>query len=228
MTEQLTLGFELREDTTFANFYSVNNNELLVVLQELARGRGEQFVYLWGNNSVGRTHLLQACCHVADKLKLSPFYLPLKNIDQLKPDVLEGLESLPLVCIDDIDCIVGRPAWEEAFFHFYNRIREEGKRLVIAGSKPANELGLALHDLVSRLNWGISFQMQELTDDEKLQALFLRAKARGLHVPENVAQYLLRHWPRDMASLFGALEKLDHASMVEKRKLTIPFVKEVL
>ena len=158
MTEQLTLGIDLHEDTTFSNYYIGENAQLVTALQEIARGRGEQFIYLWGREGVGKTHLLQACCHVADKLKLSPVYLPFKNIADLSPDVLDGLESLHLVCIDDVDLMGGRPAWEEAFFHFYNRMREENKRLIVAGSVPPQELGLALKDLVSRLAWGMTFK----------------------------------------------------------------------
>ena len=228
MTEQLALALELQESTTFANYYPGKNTQLLGSLQEVSRGRGEQFIYLWGKEGVGRTHLLQACCHVADKLRLSPIYLPLGDVTHLKPTMLEGLEALHLVCIDDIEGIAGRPAWEEAFFHFFNNMRDEGKRLIVAGSLPPNELGMALHDLVSRLSWGMVFQVQSLTDEEKAQALLLRAKGRGLHIPGNVVQYLLKRWPRDMSSLFAALEKLDHASLVAKRKLTVPFVKEVL
>lgn len=228
MTEQLTLGFELQDDTTFSTFFAGKNDELLTVLQKMANGRGEQFVYLWGKPGVGRTHLLHSSCHSANRWKLSSFYLPLKQIDSFKPDVLDGLEHLNLVCVDDLDQIAGKPEWEEAFFHFYNRMQEEKRRLVIAASSSPTDLGVKLQDLVSRLSWGMTFHMQELTDKEKLQALLARSKNRGLELPENVAEYLLRHWPRDMKSLFIALATLDHASFVEQRKLTVPFVKEVL
>lgn len=228
MSEQLALDLELREDTTFSNFYPGRNQEILTVLQEIARGRGESFVYLWGNKGVGRTHLLQACCHVADQLKLSPIYIPLVHIDQLTPEIFENLESLHLICIDDVDCIAGRPAWEEAFFHFYNHLREAGKRLVVTGNVPPRELGLALQDLVSRLSWGLTYQIHPLTDIEKLHALLLKANARGLDLPEKVAEFLIKRWPRDIGSLFDALDRLDHASLQAKKKLSVPFVKSVL
>ncbi|OGT31613.1 MAG: DnaA regulatory inactivator Hda [Gammaproteobacteria bacterium RIFCSPHIGHO2_12_FULL_35_23] len=229
MSQQLALELALKESTTFANYYcNAKNKQLAIILQEVARGRGEQFIYLWGPTGVGKTHLLQACCHVADKLRLSPIYLPFSNIDILKPEMLEGLETLPLACIDDIDKIAGKPSWEEAFFYFFNRMRDSGKRLIIAGRVPPNELGIALHDLASRLAWGIVFQIQPLSDEEKIQAILLRAKARGLEVPDSVVQYLIKHWPRDMSSLFEALEKLDEASLIAKRKLTVRFVKEIL
>jgi DnaA family protein len=228
VTEQLTLGLQLQEDTTFANFYVADNRQLVLILQEIARGRGEQFVYLWGEKGVGCTHLLQACCHIANRLRLSPMYLPLDRLDELDPAVFDDLEALHLVCVDGVENIAGRPAWEEAFFHFFNRMREAGKRLIVAGRVPPNELGMALPDLVSRLNWGMVFQINQLTDEQKLEALYLRAKGKGLYLPENVGRFLIKRWPRDMKSLFEALEKLDHASLVAKKKLTVPFVKQAL
>ncbi len=229
MNEQLTLALNLPPDAVFANFYpGAENQQLIMTLQEVARGRGEQFIYLWSNAGAGRTHLLQACCHVADYLKLAPIYLSLAELDHLDPSLLDGLEALHLVCIDDVQGIAGRPAWEEAFFHFFNRMREAGKRLIVAGQVSPSQLGMALPDLVSRLSWGVTFHLKTLSDEGKLQALLLRAKGRGLYVPDKVAQYLIKHWPRDMRSLFEALDKLDHASLVAKRKLTVPFVKEVL
>lgn len=228
MNEQLALKLDIQEDTTFNNFFVGKNQQLINTLQEAARGRGEQFIYIWGGHGVGRTHLLQACCHVSNSLKLSPIYLPFRNVTKLQPSILEDLDALHLVCVDDVDAIAGRPAWEEAFFHFYNCMREANKRLVVAGRFPPNELGLALPDLVSRLAWGTVYHIHELTDQEKMNALLWRAEARGLKLSEQVAQYLMNHWQRNMADLFAALNKLDQASLQAKRKLTVPFVKEVL
>lgn len=228
MVEQLTLGISLRDDATFANFFVANNKQVTIALQTAAKGRGEQFIYLWGKQGVGRSHLLQACCHAAGERGLSVVYLPLAELSDLKPDVLEGLESLAIVCIDDIHQIANRPSWEEAFFHFYNRMRAANKRLIVAGTVPPNDLGMALADLVSRLNWGVVFQVQELSDDEKIQALLMRARTRGLDLSYEVAYYLLSRSPRDMRSLFNALEVLDRASLQKQRKLTKQLVKEVL
>lgn len=228
MSEQLVLPLDLHDDTTFDTFYAGRNDQLMTTLNQFAHGRGEQFVYLWGAHGVGRTHLLQACCHVANQLKLAPIYLPLKKFTHLQPEILENLEALHVVCVDDIHAIAGRPAWEEAFFHFYNRMRDANKRLIVAGQTPPAGLGLALPDLVSRLAWGISFQVHELTEVEKTQLLLWRAEKRGLFLSEHVVQYLLNHCQRNLADLMSVLNKLDQASLQAKRRLTVPFVKEVL
>jgi DnaA family protein len=85
-----------------------------------------------------------------------------------------------------------------------------------------------LADLRSRLAWGPVFQLQSLSDVEKYEALRIRANLRGLELPRNVAEYLMRHYPRDLFGLFERLEALDTAAMAMQRRLTIPFVKSVL
>lgn len=228
MPQQLPLHLTLNEQNTFANFVAGDNMELVARLQQLAQGRGEQFVYLFGSTHVGKTHLLQACCHLANEHQLSPIYIPLREVDQLQPNMLDNLTTLPLVFVDDVDAIVGRPAWEEAFFHFYNQIQNAGRRLIVTAHAPPKHLGLALNDLVSRLNWGISYQIKPLSDTEKIQLLISRAYQQGLHMPQNVADYLLKTSSRDVGHLLDALGRLETATLEYKRKLTIPFVKQVL
>ena len=229
MSGQLTLGLSLSEDSTFGNFFPGRNRELVDTLRMAGGGRGEQYIYFWGAPGSGRTHLLHSCCHLAHQVGLATIYLSLNEVTrQANTEVFEGLDSLNLVCLDDIETIAGKPEWEEAFFHFYNRMKESGRRFIITGNQAPKQLGLTLNDLVSRLSWGLVFGLEALNDDEKLQALYLRAQGRGLEMPENVAAFLLKHCQRDMNSLFDILNILDKASLAAQRKLTIPFVKQVL
>ena len=71
-------------------------------------------------------------------------------------------------------------------------------------------------------------QLRGLDDQGKAEALRLQARQRGMDMPEEVAGYLLRRSPRDMTALFALLDMLDQASLAAQRKLTVPFVKEVL
>ena len=122
----------------------------------------------------------------------------------------------------------GRADWELALFNFYNLSQEFNSRLLIAGIAPPGQLLWKLPDLSSRLAWGLVMNVQSLTDDQKLIVLQLRAKARGFELPPEVGEFLLNHYPRDMSRLLEALNQLDHEGMVAKRRITIPFVKQVL
>ena len=228
-TQQIALDFKLPDGKTLNNYFICEENkQALLTLHTTASGRGERLIYLWGEKGVGLTHLLQGCCHTANQKGLRTLYLSLKEISTLDIEVLEGLEKLYLVCIDGIESIAGNNKWEEAFFDFFNRMHDASKRLIITGNTPLPRLPLNLPDLLSRLKSGVVFQIHGLSDEAKIQALILRAKKRGLKLQQEVAKFLLRRCLRDMGSLFEALAKLDQASLEEKRKLTIPFVKEIL
>jgi len=139
------------------------------------------------------------------------------------------MEQLSLVCIDNIECIAGEAEWEMSIFNLYNRILETGRtRLLITGDRPPRQLNLHLPDLASRLDWGQIYKLQPLGDEDKLLALQLRSKLRGFELPEDVGRFLLKRLDREMRTLFMTLDQLDHASITAQRKLTIPFVKEIL
>lgn len=221
---QLTLSLKLRDDATFANFHVGDNFAVLQCLQN----SDEQFIYLWGETGVGKSHLLQACCHaVSDKGKTA-MYLSLKDFGLLTPAIFEDLETFSLVCLDDLDAIMQDPLWEEALFHFYNRARASGTQLIVASQCSVKLLGTKLVDLHSRLAWGVSFEVKPLSEQQLLNALIMRAENRGINLSDEVAQFLIRHYPRNMNDLYQILDRLDRASMVEKRRITIPFVKHTL
>ena len=228
MINQLTLGVSLKDEATFTNFYPGNNTQLVTALKNAALGQGEKILYIYGSGGQGCTHLLQACCHEAHQNQLSSVYIPLRKIGDFSPAIFEGLESLPLVCVDDVQRIAGNPAWEEALFHAYNRIHDAGGRLIVTANVAPKLLGLTLPDVVSRLSWGMVFQLQPLSDTEKLQILIMRAERRGMTLSEEVGRFILNHCPRHMSTLFAALDALDKTSLAAQRKLTIPFVKTVL
>ena len=223
-TPQLALGIGLKDNATFDNFFPAGNELVLQTLQ----ADSEQTLFLYGAQGIGKTHLLQAVCHRVASRGGSPAYLPLASRAQLAPAILDGLEHQSVVLLDDIQHIAGQPEWETALFHLYNRVRERGTRLLISSRVAPGGLALGLPDLASRLSWGPVFQLEALNDDEKRQALQLRAKQRGMSLGDEVAEFLLKRAPRDMGSLFALLNKLDRASLAAQRRLTIPFVRELL
>lgn len=225
---QLPLGIQLKDSASFENFYEGRNAELCAHVRACARGEGETVVYLWGHAGSGKTHLLQAACHEAALRDGNPVYLPLRDALRWSPEMLQGMEECPLICLDDIEAIAGNRIWEEAVFHLYNRVREQRYCLLMSGAVPLAEMQLQLRDLASRVAWGLALRIESLDDGEKIAALQKRASRRGFELPDEVAQFLLRHCPRDTTSLFEMLDRLDEASLTAQRKLTIPFVRGLI
>ena len=224
---QLSLGVNLQDDLNFDNFLAGQNSAVLAQLKGLFTLGDDafHFVYLWGREDSGKTHLLKATCYQAELLAKSHCYLNLA--DETDASVLSEITSA-VVCIDNLQVVAGKPIWEESLFHLFNRIRERQGLLVFSGLSGPNHLGLVLPDLVSRLAWGLTYCLQVLQDDEKLLAFKLRARQRGMEVPDEVVRYLIHRSPRKLSGLFALLDVLDDASLKEQRKLTIPFVRQAL
>ena len=228
---QIPLSVGLRDDATFENFLTYQNLQAKQLLESIAgglTGQDNQYVYLWGVSGSGCSHLLQAACHRIEEKGNQGFYLPLDGLMAYGPEVLDGLEDMALVCLDHIQVVAGDPAWERALFHLYNRLRDNGRTLVIAGSHPPRQLDIKLKDLSSRLSWGLVFQIKGLDDDAKIEALRLRAHGRGIELTDEVLFFILHRSPRNMGQLFTILDRLDQASLTAKRKVTIPFIKDTL
>lgn len=219
--QQIPLRIGLRDSATFGNFYPGPNAEVVHTLSHAS----EPFIYIGGATGSGRSHLLQAACHEVSEAQQLAAYLPMDECLAMGPQMLDGMEQMALLAIDDVDLLAGSAEWEQALFHLYNRVRDAGHRMVVAGNGAPVALGITLPDLLSRLGWGPVFQLQPLDDGQKAEAMRMRAEQRGMALPVEVADYLLNHGSRDMHDLFVLLDKLDEASLTEQRKLTIPFVK---
>jgi len=227
LSPQVPLGLS-KDEATFANYYAGKNTHIVEELKAAATGVGEQIIYLYGAYGLGCSHLLQATCHYAHQQKVQSVYLPLSELRQYSPDMLLGLERYPLLCVDDLHKVAGESEWEEALFHLFNRIRDAGGRMIFAANDVPQSLSLHLPDLISRLSWGLVYELLPLTNQEKLSVFSMRAHKRGIHLPDEVGKYILTHYSRHMGALFNALDMLDRATLAAQRRLTIPFVKEVL
>lgn len=227
---QLPLALRLDDSATFENFYVGEQNRLPVTaLREQAEGRGQQWVYLYGRKGSGCSHLLQACCHLAEQRSAYSRYLPVAELLDYPPEqLLEGAEELDLLCLDGVDAAAGNADWEQALFNCYNRLLASGTAMLVAAECPAQQLAIQLPDLQSRINGFSVFALQALDEEEQLQALQFRARCQGMELPREVAEYIYTRSPRDMPKLFAVIEQLERDSLAEQRRLTIPFVKSVL
>jgi len=223
--KQLPLGVRLRTGARFAGFAAGANAEVLAAL----RGSGRDPQWLWGGPGVGKTHLLQAVCAAVDVASgAAAAYFPLSRAAGLPPGALQGFERSPIVCLDDVDAVAGDLVWERTLFSLFNAAADLGTRVVFAAQAPPRAVEWCLEDWRSRAAACVVYQLRELDDAGRIEALGLRAAQRGLQLPTETAEYLLRRVPRDLNSLFDLLDELDEASLAAQRRLTIPFIRDAL
>ena len=226
---QRPLDIVLRPHATFDTFVSPKDNELLFLLKGLRQALGEPRLYfLWGRAQSGKTHLLQAVCNHLAPADLRAVFLPMKQFAASDPNLLNDLQLLDVVCIDDIDCVLGNAGWERALFRIINDMWLGNRSLVVSASCKPADLDIRLPDLASRLAGGLVYCLSGLTDEQKRVAIRLHAEARGLEVSPEVCSYLLRNYPRELKKLVELVDKLDKYSLALQRKITVPFVRSVL
>ena len=181
---QIPLELKLPVKADLDDFVAANKPEITKALQAILYTNGHAFLYIWGKNATGKTHLLSALCQLAESAAASIIYLPLKQADELSPEICEGLESADILCIDDINRIAGNAEWEKALFHLYNRARDAGKKLVISSDQSPAVIPIELADLKSRLAWGVTMAIKNLTDQDKKTILQQRALHLGMELPD--------------------------------------------
>ncbi|MEO1878525.1 MAG: DnaA regulatory inactivator Hda [Methylococcales bacterium] len=226
MPRQLPLQFEFQSNQNFNSFFPGDNAEAINHLKNLCINK-EQLIYLWGEKGTGKTHLTQASSQSANSHNKSCMFFSF-NQTLPSPALLDGLEELDLVCFDNIENIAGNSEWEQAFFNFFNLHRDNNKHLLLSAHCPPQFLPIQLPDLKTRMSWGLTLKLKALTEEQQLNALRFKAHDLGFEIPLNVGRFLMTHYARDLPSIWQLLDKIEQETLAEKRKISIPFLKQIM
>lgn len=200
----------------------------VVGLVQAAATVGGDWLYLAGPAGVGKSHLLLAACAAAEGAERRAAYLPLAAAAGRLREALQALEGNDLLALDGLERIAGNRDDEVALFDTHNRARAAGITVLYAARGNPDDLGLVLPDLRSRLQQCTRLVLAPLDDDGRREVLRQRAQRRGLVLDEAALDWLLKRVDRDLAGLTGVLDRLDRASLAAKRRLTVPFLRQVL
>ncbi len=185
-------------------------------------------VYLCGPAGSGKSHLLLASAAHAAAAGRQVAYLPLAALATQAVHLIEAQPVADLICIDQLDAAAGQPRLERALFALHNRQDDAGAALFYAARVTPDQLDLQLPDLRSRLGHCLRVALQPLDETRRKELLVARAEARGLAFEDAALDFLFRRVGRDLATLTELFERLDRASLAAQRRLTVPFLREVL
>jgi DnaA family protein len=222
---QLPLALRFPPDQRFETYLGAPA-AALAQLQSLAMGEGTA-LYLEGPGGAGKTHLALATCAAADSAHRRAAYVPLAAGAGRLAEALQSLDA-DLVALDGLEAIAGNGDDEVALFDFHNRARQSGVALLYVGRAGPVALPLVLPDLRSRLSQCPRIVLATQDDDGRRAVLQERARRRGLAMDAAALEWLLRRAGRDLGGLTRLLDRLDHASLAAQRRLTVPFLREVL
>jgi len=227
MIPQLPLALRWPRRQRFEHFHAGANAAALAAVQALAGDGSAPWVYLHGPSGSGRSHLLMAACQAASAAGRRVQYLPLAAITD-RAAVIRGVAGSELLALDDLGSIAGDREAEHALFDLYNHARAEGSALLFAAAATPTQLGLGLPDLRSRLGACAQFALKPLDDAERRDVLKAEAASRGIGLDDSVLDWLFARYARDLGALLNLLDRLDQASLAAKRRITVPFLRELL
>jgi len=226
-SSQLALDISIDDKASFENFWVGHNHELATAIETSVRTGDPKLLYFYGPKSAGKSHLLFAAIRLAKEEILASSYVCLSN-SRVSESQLEAVDVQHLVCIDDLQAWVANDTAERALFTLLEQIKHAGGQLIVSATQPPEALGFELRDLVSRLSSGLVYPLQTLTEEQQFEALKMRAGQRGLSISEEAVRYLMSRSSRDTGELFELLDNIDRVSLIEKRRITIPFLQTLL
>ena len=230
---QLLLPIGFAGEFSFENFVEGEDSESGRKLQEAVLTHKQSFTYIVGGEDSGKSHLCIALLNDALAKGMNAYSMSCAELlssmsGEAFRDYSEYLFSYELLIIDGLEEIAGEASYELSLFSLFNHFKEHGQQLVISARDMPNNIGIQLPDLKSRLGSGLTVKVSALSDHAKLNALSQRAEERGIALSEDVINFIILRSSRNMGALLQVLDRIDHASLVEKRSLTVPFVKKIL
>ena len=223
---QLPLNIQLNDSARFDNFFIGENTQLINKLSRLNDSQNE-FIYIWGAKGVGKTHLAHACSQLISESGKTVAYFPL-NEPFMSTEFLHNMESVDVVCLDGFDLVSKNDRWEQAIFNLYNQLKLFERQLVIFAESSPNQLSINLADLNSRLGAMEVYRLTGISNSNKTEYFIEYGQSRGLDISTEVANFILTRTNRELITIQDAIKNIDQQALTHKRKITIPFVKEIL
>ncbi len=227
MSEQLPLALRWPAHQRFETFLAGANAAGLEIVRQVAAGGEAGRAFVSGPLGSGNTHLLIAACAAAADVR-SAQYLDLATLAAPRADTIRRFGGSEMLAIDNVDALAGEREAEHALFDLHNRCRAEGSALLFAATEAPAALGLVLPDLVSRLSACTQWQLRPLDEPERRQVLRARAGTRGIELDDTVLDWLFTRQARDLGTLFALLERIDRAALAAQRRVTVPFLRQLL
>ncbi|MDC8786034.1 DnaA regulatory inactivator Hda [Roseateles koreensis] len=222
--KQIPLAIGPEPMFTFDNFLPGANTAALAELRALRPGAAFAAtvppIFVWGGSGCGKTHLLKA---LAESWQSAGLQVGWYDAETPLPWELPSQPSLLLLD----DCERFDAGQQHAAFALFVEAATQGLTIVASGNAPPVDLSLR-EDLRTRLGWGPTYELQPLSEQDMRAALRQEAERRGIHLSDDVIDYLLTRFARDLKHLMRLLTRLDEFAMSTKRAVTVPLLRQML
>lgn len=216
---QLALDFDEPAYPRFDKLLGTANAELIYILQQ----EHDQFLYIWGEQGSGKSHILQAWIGQAVQQGHRTLY-----VDAATDTLTDAAMAAEYVAIDQVEKLNRKE--QTVLFNLFNQFRNnrQGYLLLSADVPPVKLNSKLRDDLRTRLAYCLAYEVKSLSVQEKIDALTNMAKTRQLNIDPSIYEYLLEHWRQDMDSLLCMFNDLANYSINVGKPITLPLLRKLL
>ena len=241
--QQLNIDPQLNPNYCFTNFIEGDCNKLgrAAGLTISLKPGNNAFnpLFLYGGPGLGKTHLAQAIgIEIKEKYpekivlyvsanRFQTQYMDAVNVKNKLTDFLHFYQMIDVLIIDDVQEFAEKPGTQNAFFHIFNHLHQQGKQLILTSDRAPVDLKGLEQRLLSRFKWGLSAELTVPTLNTRLEILKDKCFRDGIEIPINILNFLANRIIGNIREIEGTLISLIAHATLTKEKITLELAEKL-
>lgn len=194
---------------------------------------------IYGGVGLGKTHLAHAIgiaikdqfpnktvLYVGSEKFTHQFIDAIKN--NTSNDFIHFYQMIDVLIIDDVQFFAGKDKTQDAFFHIFNHLHQNGKQIILTSDKPPVEMQGMEQRLLSRFKWGLSADLNAPDLETRMAILEKKMYGSGIELPKEVVEYLAYSINTNVREMEGALTSLIAQASLNKKAITLDLAKQMV
>jgi chromosomal replication initiator protein len=232
----------LNEKYTFDTFVIGASNRFAhaaAVAVAEAPARAYNPLFIWGESGLGKTHLLHAVGHYAQRL-FPGMRVRYVSTEEFTNDFINSLRDdrkvafqrryrdIDILLVDDIQFLEGKEGTQEEFFHTFNTLHNANKQIVVSSDRPPKRLETLEDRLRTRFEWGLITDIQPPELETRIAILRKKAAQDRLNAPAEVLEFIAARIEHNIRELEGALIRVTAFASLNRQPVDLGLAEIVL
>ena len=228
--DQLNLNIKLDDSVSLDKFINCESNKeaLSFLKKSLEKESVSNLFFIWGEEGVGKSYIMQALNKELINLNKQTLHLSLGDSRITSPEILKNLDSLDAILIEKLDKLERTNDWEMQLFNLINEALNSQRKIYLSSNIVSKDLAIELKDLKSRLSYFTAIEIPEITQDEKIDAIYQSSERKGIELDKKTVDFILNHTSRSLSDLLRFINEIDLYSLKKKKKVTPYLIRELL
>lgn len=243
IVNKIKVESQLNENYSFDNFIEGSCNRLArsagMAVAEKPGKTAFNPLFIYSPTGLGKTHLCHAIgletkkhhpnlvvLYINSEQFIQQFMTSCK--DKTRNDFVRFYQMIDVLIIDDIQFLSGKAKTQDAFFHIFNHLQQNGKQLIFTCDKSPIELKDMEPRLLSRFKWGLSADLQSPDVETRIKILKRKAANDGIELPNEVVDYVASRVKTNIREMEGLFISLIAQSSLNKKAITLDLARQLI